>query len=288
MDQRLIALYDDYTHARIDRRIFLDGLTKIAGTTAAGLALVQTIAADPAAAALVPADDPDLDTSEVTYGYEDKQIRAYRAAPKDASGPLPGIVVIHENRGLNAHIEDVARRAAKAGFVALAPDVLSLSGGTPKDEDQAREMIGKLDAKQAVGALATAVTWLSEQPGVNGKVGVVGFCWGGGMAGQVAAADPKGLGGAVVFYGRTVEPEKVPSIKVPLLLNYAGLDERINAGIPEFQAALDKAGVRYDLFVYEKVNHAFHNDTSEARYDKAAAELAWNRTIDFFKESLTA
>jgi carboxymethylenebutenolidase len=286
MDQRIIDLYDDYTHSRIDRRLFLDRLAALAGGTAAAAALLPLLRADRAAAAIVPADDARLETGYVTYPAPGGEIRAYRAAPKDAAGPLPGIVVIHENRGLNPHIEDVTRRAALEGFVALAPDALSPLGGTPEDEDRARDMIGQLDAAQTVANLAAGVTWLSRQPDGNGKVGVVGFCWGGGMSGAVAAENPAGLAAAVVFYGRTVPAEKVPGIQVPLLLHYAGLDQNINAGIPAFREALDQNEVTYTLHMYEGANHAFHNDTSDARYDKAAAELAWGRTIAFFKETL--
>ena len=287
MDQRIIDLYDDYTHSRVDRRVFLDRLAALTGSVAAGMALVRTIAADPAAAAMVPADDARIETGYVTYpGGSGGEIRAYRAAPREATGDLPSVMVLHENRGLNAHIEDVARRAALEGFIALAPDLLSPLGGTPEDEDRAREMIGQLDQEETLANIGAGVTWLAGQPGANGKVGVVGFCWGGGMSGQTAVANPQGLAGAVVFYGRTVEPAQAERIEVPLLLHYAGLDERINAGIPAFREALDRAEVQYELHMYEGANHAFHNDTSEARYAPEAARQAWERTVAFFRRTL--
>jgi carboxymethylenebutenolidase len=286
MDQRVIDLYDDYTHSRLDRRQFLDRLATLTGSVAAGMALVKQIEANPAAAAMIPADDSRLDAGRVTYPGSTGEVRAYRAAPKGASGPLGSVMVIHENRGLNAHIEDVARRAAAAGFVALAPDLLSSMGGTPEDADRARDMIGQLPADRALADAAAGVTWLARQQGANGRVGTVGFCWGGGMSGQLAAANPDGLACAVVFYGRTVEPAKVPGIEVPLLLHYAGKDERINAGIPEFRQALDAAGARYTLHMYEGAQHAFHNDTSAERYSAEAAQAAWDRTVAFFREHL--
>ena len=286
MDQKIIDLYDAYTHSRIDRRTFMDRLAGLAGGTAAAAALLPLLKADKAAAAIVPADDERLETDYVAYPAPSGEVRAFRAKPRDAAGPLPGVLVIHENRGLNPHIEDVARRAALAGFVALAPDALSPMGGTPEDEDRAREMIGQLNAQETVANLAAGVTWLSQQPDSNGRVGVVGFCWGGGMSGAVAAENPEGLAAAVVFYGRTVPEERVSSIEVPLLLHYAGLDQNINANVPAFQEALDAAEVDYTLHMYEGANHAVHNDTSEARYDQQAAELAWSRTIAFFEERL--
>jgi carboxymethylenebutenolidase len=198
---------------------------------------------------------------------------------------LPGVVVIHENRGLNPHIEDVTRRMALEGFVALAPDFLSASGGTPENEDQAREQIGKLDPEWTLKAALAAAEWLRAGDRSTGRVGAVGFCWGGGLVGRLATADPK-LNAAVVFYGRVPPLADVPKIKAQLLLNYAGKDERINADVPAFQKALDEAGVRYSLHTYDGVEHAFHNDTSAARYNADAARLAWQRTVDLFKRTL--
>jgi len=284
MDQRLIALYDAYAHDRIDRRTFLARLAGLTGSVAAGLALIRLIRADPAAAALVAPDDARLETTEIGFAGPGGELRGLLAKPKGA-GDLPAVVVIHENRGLNPHIEDVARRAALEGFLALAPDFLSPLGGTPADQDQAREMIRSLDQATTLLNAVAAVAAVRRHPDGNGKVGAVGFCWGGGLVNQIAVANPA-LDAAVAFYGRTPEPEQVARIEAPLLLHYAGLDERINAGVPAFREALDKAGKNYRMHIYEGVNHAFHNDTAAARYDEAAATLAWQRTIAFFKETL--
>lgn len=284
MDQRIIRLYDEYTHRPLQRRDFLDRLAALAGGTAAAAALLPLIEANRAAAETVAPEDARVTAAAVTFPGKSGEVKGYLARP--ASGAkLGGVVVVHENRGLNAHIEDVARRAAVAGFLALAPDFLSSAGGTPKDEDKAREMIQALDPTATVADALAALAFLRAHPDGNGKVGAVGFCWGGGMVGQMAVGDPA-LDAGVVFYGRAPEPADVPRIETALLLHYAGLDERINAGVPGFREALDKAGVAYTLHMYEGVNHAFHNDTSAERYDAAAAELAWERTTAFFRERL--
>ena len=283
MRQDVIDLYDDFTHRRIGRREFMDRLTAIAGSGAAALALLNLVQPNYAQAALVAADDARLTTERVAVENGPK---GYLARPAGASGKLPGIVIVHENRGLNAHIEDVARRTALEGFLALAPDFLTPAGGTPDDPERAREMIGQLAMDAVVADAKRAIAWLGSRPDSNGKVGIVGFCWGGGVVGQVAVAEPE-LDAGVVFYGRTPPADRVASIKAPLLLHYAGLDERINADVPAFQGALDTAGVRYRLYMYDGANHAFHNDTSEARYSADAANLAWKRTIAFFKETLS-
>jgi carboxymethylenebutenolidase len=212
-------------------------------------------------------------------------VQAYLVRPADAAGALPGVVVIHENRGLNPHIEDVARRMALEGFVALAPDFLSPQGGTPEDEDQARELIGQLDQQQTIQNALAAVDFLEGHDATSDRVGVIGFCWGGALANQVAVNSPN-VDAVVPFYGRQPASSDVSKIQAPLQLHYAGLDERINAGIPEYEQALKDAGVDYTIHMYDGVNHAFHNDTSEARYDKEAAELAWSRTIEFLKQRL--
>jgi carboxymethylenebutenolidase len=286
MRQEIIELYDAYTHEHLDRRVFMDRLAKMAGGTAAAAALVPVLEANYASAAIVPPDDARLTIEEVTFPGAGGDVRGYLARPADASGPLPGIVVIHENRGLNPHIEDVARRAALEGFVALAPDFLSPAGGTPDDSDQARDMIGQLDAATTLGNAVAAVDYLAASDATNGNVGVVGFCWGGGMVNAVAVSAPAGLKAAVAFYGRQPAAEDVARIKAPLLLHYAGLDERINAGIPAYEEALKANGIDHTIYIYDNVNHAFHNDTSEARYDQTAAELAWDRTIAFFQKNL--
>jgi carboxymethylenebutenolidase len=193
--------------------------------------------------------------------------------------------VIHENRGLNPYIQDVARRVALEGFVALAPDFLSSKGGTPEDSDRAREMIRDLDQEQTVADAVAAVAYLKDRDGTTDKIGVIGFCWGGALANQVAVHSAD-VAAAVPFYGRQPDAADAAKIRAALLLHYAGLDERINAGIPEYEQALKDAGVDYTIYIYEGANHAFHNDTSEARYDKNAAELAWSRTIEFLKQHL--
>lgn len=286
MRQDIIKLYDEYTHERLDRRVFMDQLAKLAGGTTAAAALVPLLKADYARAAIVPADDDRLTIEEVSFSGADGEVQGYLARPADASGPLPGVVVIHENRGLNPHIEDVARRVALEGFVALAPDFLSPAGGTPDDEDQAREMISGLNAEQTRENALAAVNFLAENEASNGSVGVVGFCWGGALTNQVAVSTPDALGAAVAFYGRQPAAEEVANIQAPVMLHYAGLDERINAGIPAYEEALKTHGVDHTIHMYEGVNHAFHNDANEARYDQTAAELAWQRTIDFFKQHL--
>ncbi|WP_436638007.1 dienelactone hydrolase family protein [Microbaculum sp. FT89] len=285
INRAMIAAYDEYTHLTLDRRGFMEKLTKLAGSSAAAAAIAPMLAANSAKAAIVAADDERLTTRTVTFETAAGQASGYLAMPADKAGPLPGIVVVHENRGQNEHIRDVARRAALAGFVALAPDFLSTSGGTPSDEDQARSMISGLTGTTVLDIGLGAVRYLAGSSETNGKVGAVGFCWGGAMVNELAVNAPD-LAAAVAYYGRVPDAADVPRIKVRLLLHYAGLDDRINAGIPDFRAALDAAGVDYAMYTYEGVNHAFNNDTSAARYDEAAAALAWQRTIDFFKETL--
>ena len=238
-----------------------------------------------AKAAIVAPDDDRITAEEVTFPGAGGDVTGYLVRPADASGALPGVVVIHENRGLNPHIEDVARRVALEGFVAFAPDFLSPLGGTPEDEDRAREMIGQLDRPQTVQNAVAAVAFLKDLDATTDKVGVVGFCWGGAMTNQVAVHSAD-VAAAVPYYGSQPASEDVAKIQAPLLLQYAGVDERINAGIPAYEEALQAADVDYTIYTYEGANHAFNNDTNEARYDKAAADLAWSRTIEFFKEHL--
>jgi carboxymethylenebutenolidase len=286
MRQEIIDLYDAYTHEQLDRRIFMDRLARMAGGTAAAAALLPVLKANYAKAAIVPPDDARLQTERVTFEGATGEVQGYLARPADADSALPAVVVIHENRGLNPHIEDVARRVALEGFVALAPDFLSPQGGTPEDEDQARDMISQLDQQQTVQNALAAVDYLAGHEATTDKVGVVGFCWGGALANQVAV-NSANVDAVVPFYGRQPASSEVSKIRAPLLLHYAGLDERINAGIPEYEQALQDAGVDYTIHMYEGANHAFHNDTSEARYDPQAAELAWSRTIEFFKQHLS-
>jgi len=284
MDQKIIDLYDRYTHEPLDRRVFLTRLAEMTGSVTAALSLVPLLEANQARAAMVPADDQRLEAGHLTYPGAAGDIKAYMARPKGAS-KLPAVIVIHENRGLNAHIEDVTRRVALAGFLALSPDLLSPMGGTPANEDTARDMIAKLDAKQTVQNLVATVAFLKKHPNSNKKVGVMGFCWGGGMVNELAVNAPD-LDAAVAYYGRQPKAADVNKIKAPLLLHYAGLDTRINEGIPGFEDALKKANKKYTLYIYQGANHAFNNDTSEARYHKQAAELAWSRTIAFLKGNL--
>lgn len=284
--QEMIDLHDEYTHLTLDRRGFMEKLTKLAGGAAAAAAIAPMIASNKAAAAVVEANDARLATETVTFKGASGDVSGYLAKPADATGKLPGVVVIHENRGLNPHIQDIARRVALEGFVALAPDFLSPLGGTPENSDEASKLFQTLDRGVTIQNAVAASGYLRTRDDVNGKIGAVGFCWGGGMANQLAVNDPS-LTAAVAYYGPQPTAEEAAKIKAKLLLHYAGLDERINAGIGDYESALKAAGVSYQLFVYDGVNHAFNNDTSEVRYNKPAADLAWSRTIDFFKENLT-
>lgn len=285
MRQEIIDLYDEFTHRGLDRRVFMTRLAELAGGTAAAASALTLLRADYAKAAVVPAEDARITTERVAIPREGYELKGYLVRPAGSTEKLPSIVVVHENRGLNPHIEDVTRRAALEGFMALGVDFLSSAGGTPSDEDRAREMIGQLDPANVVADAEAAIDWLTAREDSNGKVGIVGFCWGGGVVGNVAAAVPE-LDAGVVFYGRTPPLEQVPNIHTPLLLHYAGLDERINANVPAFEQALKDAGKVYALYMYEGANHAFHNDTSEARYDPTAAREAWSRTMAFFKQHL--
>jgi carboxymethylenebutenolidase len=279
ISQPIIDLYDSFTHGRVSRRHFLDRLVVLAGGVAAAATALAALKNNYALAETVPADDSRLHAEKITFG----EVSGYLAKP--ASGDkFPTVIVIHENRGLNAHIEDVTRRLAVAGFMAYAPDLLSKAGGTPSDEDKARDMIGTLQAADVVADLKNIAAGLSQRPDSNGKVGVVGFCWGGGFANALAVADPD-LKAAVAYYGRQPKAADVPAIKAPLLLHYAGLDAATNAGIPDFEKALKANGKTYQLYIYANANHAFNNDTGP-RYDKAAADLAWSRTLDFLKQNL--
>ncbi len=285
MDQRIIELYDRFTHGGINRREFLDRLTEIAGSSAAALSLLALMQNDYAQAAIIAPDDARLAIDTVSYDATNVKVSGYLARPK-AKGKRPAVIVIHENRGLNPHIKDVARRVALEGFLALAVDMLSPLGGTPADEDKGREMIGTLNADETAHRIAAAVPFLAHHAESTGKVGAVGFCWGGGMVNRVAVLAPD-LAAGVAYYGLQPPAAQVPSIQAALLLHYAGLDSRINAGIAAYEAALKAAHKRFTLYVYPNVNHAFNNDTS-SRYDKPAAALAWSRTIAFFKQQLGA
>jgi carboxymethylenebutenolidase len=285
MDQRIIDLYDSFTHGGIDRRQFLDRLAQIAGSSAAALALLPLLQNDYARAAMVAPDDARLAIDTVSYDAAGTPINGYLARLK-SKGKRPAVIVLHENRGLNPHIQDVARRIALEGFLSLGVDMLSPLGGTPADEDKARDMIGTLKPDETAKQLAAAVPFLEHHAESTGKVGIVGFCWGGGIVNRVAVLAPD-LKAGVIYYGLQVPADQVTAIRAPLLLHYAGLDQRVNAGIAAYEAALKANNKRYTIHVYPDVNHAFNNDTSN-RYDKPAADLAWSRTIAFFKENLGA
>jgi len=283
MDQRIINLFDEYTHRPLSRKEFLDWLAALAGGTAlaaAALAMLEPGYAQ--AATTTPADD--LAEETVTWPGDGAPVSGYlvHAKSKKKRG---AVVVIHENRGLTPHIKDVTRRVAQAGYLALGVDALSVVGGTPADEDKGRELIGQLDPQKNLNNYLAALTYLRARPEGNGRTGCVGFCWGGRLANQLAVHDPQ-LNAAVAYYGQQPQAEDVPQIKANLMLHYAGLDQRINAGIPAYEAALKAAHISYELFIYEGVNHAFNNDTSPARYNAEAAKLAWERTLRLFKKKL--
>ena len=284
MDQKYIDLYDRYTHGQMKRRDFLERLAVLAGGATAANALLAALQNNYAQATIIAENDPRLLTEMVSFSVGDNKATGYLAKPTDIE-KAPAVIVIHENRGLNPHIRDVARRVALEGFVVLAPDFLSPLGGTPDDEDKARGMFDQLTPGQVTADGTATVAFLAQHELSNGKVGAVGFCWGGGAVNDLAVNAPT-LAAGVAYYGRQPKDEDVAKIRAPLLLHYAGLDERINAGIDAFKAALTKDGKEFTIYIYDGVNHAFNNDTSEARYDKAAAELAWGRTIAFFKEKL--
>jgi carboxymethylenebutenolidase len=283
VDQAVIDLYDRFTHGDMSRRTFLDRLTATTGSSAAAMAMLPLLHNDYAQAAVVEPNDPRLATDTVSYDAAGTKINGYLVRLKDKT-KRPAVIVIHENRGLNPHIQDVARRLALDGFLALAVDMLSPHGGTPADEDKARDMFGTLKLDETTQQLSGAVPYLATHAESNGKVGAIGFCWGGGMVNRLAAANPD-LKAGVAYYGVQIPAAQVPAIRAPLLLQYAGIDERVNAGIANYEAALKANNKRYTLHMYDGANHAFNNDTGN-RYDKTAADLAWGRTVAFFKQEL--
>ena len=280
MDQKIITLFDTYTHGGMSRRSFLDRLTLMAGSAAAASALLPVLENNYAHAAMVPENDPRL---VLTEGEIAPGIKGLLAIPKDAKGKLPAVLVIHENRGLNPHIKDVTRRMALEGFVAFGADYLAPQGGTPVDEEVGKEMIGKIKPEEQVAYSQGALKALIAHPQGTGKAGAMGFCWGGGAVNALAVADAT-LAAGVAYYGRQAPAADVPQITAPLMLHYASLDERINAGIAEYEAALKANKKSYELHMYEGANHAFNNDTNTARYNKEAADLAWARTVAFLKK----
>lgn len=282
----LLELYDFYAHGLIDRREFLDRASRYAAGALGAASILAALSPDYALAEQVSFTDPDIHAEYVTYPSPrgNGAVRAYLARPAKAPGDVPGVVVVHENRGLNPYIEDVARRLAKAGFMALAPDGLSSKGGYPGNDDRGRELQQQVDPEKLMNDFFAAIEFLPSVAGATGKVGIVGFCYGGGVANAAAVAYPE-LAAAVPFYGMQPRPEDVPRIRAPLLLHYAGLDQRVNAGWPAYEAALKADGKTYEAHIYPGVNHGFHND-STPRYDREAAELAWGRTLAWFRRWL--
>lgn len=280
----ILALHGQYTTSQISRREFLDGLAKIVGGTAAAASVVSILGCDSSAGDTAQQEEP-LTISRGEWDVDGVTMGGYLAQINDAV-KRPGVIVIHENRGLNPHIEDVARRMAREGFLALAPDILSPVGGTPSDTDNARALMSELNPEETLPRLAGAVPFLAGHPNSTGKVGAIGFCWGGGYANQLAAAGTS-LNAAVPYYGRQIPVEQVPDITAALCLHYAGDDERINAGIADYEAALQSNNKTYEIHMYEGARHAFNNDTSE-RYHEEAADLAWSRTIAFLRQHLNS
>ena len=284
MDQKYIDLFDRYTHGQMKRRDFLERLTLLAGSTAAASTVLPVLENNYAKAEMVAENDTRILPETLSYESTVGKLSGYLVKQKEFP-KAGGVIVISENRGLNPHIKDVTRRLATEGFLALAPDYLSIRGGTPEDEDKARDLIGTLTPEETVAISRASLAALTARADCTGKVAAVGFCWGGGKVNELAVAEPA-LAAGVAYYGAQPKADQVASIKAPLLLHYAGLDERINAGIPDFEKALKANGKFYELYMYEGANHAFNNDTNEARYNKDAAELAWSRTVEFLRKNL--
>ncbi len=285
-DQGLLDLFDQYVHGGIDRRGFLDRAGKFAvGGMTAGM-LLDALNPKFAEAQQVPENDPAIRAETVEYPSPQGTgtMKGYLVQPAKRSGKLPGVLVVHENRGLNPHIKDIARRLAKDNFLAFAPDALTPLGGYPGDEDKARELFGKLDQAKTREDFVAAAAYLEKRAECTGKIGVVGFCYGGGVANMLATRVPE-LGAAVPFYGNQPSAEDAAKIKAPLLIHYAEKDDRINAGWPAYEAALKASNVKYTMYQYPGTQHGFNNDTTP-RYDEAAAKLAWQRTIEFFNKNL--
>ena len=282
----VLRWFDRYVHGAVDRRGFLEGVAKYAVGGVTASMLLDSLSPRFAEAQQIPKDDRRVDAKLVEYASPagSGKMRGYLARPAGATGKLPGVLVVHENRGLNPHIEDIARRLAIDNFLAFAPDALYPLGGYPGDEDKARDLFAKLDQAKTREDFVAAANSLKALPECTGRVGVVGFCYGGGIANMLATRLPD-LAGAVPFYGNQPSAEDAAKIKAPLLIQYAGNDERINAGWPAFEAALTKAGVKYQAYTYPGTEHGFNNDTTP-RYDEAAAKLAWQRTLAFFNANL--
>jgi carboxymethylenebutenolidase len=287
VDKRIIDLYNEYVHTALPRRDFLARLARIAGGSAAAMAILPFIEPNYAQGRQTEPDDKRLSTERVQFNGPGGAVKAYVAKPHKLrrKDRLAGVLVIHENRGLNEHIEDVTRRVALAGYMAVAPDGLSSVGGAPADQEAARDLFAKTDGARIATDILAAVPWLAADAINNGKIGVVGFCYGGGMALR-AAVEAVGVDCAVAYYGKQLSAEDTKRLRVPLLLHYAGNDERIDAGIPDFKAALDAQGATYTINMYPGTEHGFNNDSSAARYNAEAATLAWSRTMSFFDKYL--
>jgi len=284
MEKEIQNLYSDFKNGRVSRRMFLKKLALITGSTAAALALFPVIEGNEIKASALPEKEAEIVTEFIKYPAETGDMRAFLARPKKGK-KFPAVIVIHENRGLVPHIQDVTRRMAKEGFLSVAPDALSPLGGTPEDISNVGEMFKKLNSEQTTKNFVAAVKYLKTHPLSNGKVGCTGFCWGGAMTNQVAVNAPD-LNAAVPYYGRQPVPVDVEKIKAPIMAHYAGNDAGINAGIPAFEEALKKYNKEYQIFMYEGAGHAFNNDSNPKRYNEQAAKLAWGRTVGFFKEKL--
>lgn len=286
-DQELLNLYDDYAHGRVNRRTFLDRAGKYAVGGMTAVAILEALSPNYAFAQQVPKDDVRLKTEYAEYDSPKGggKMKGYLARPAKADKKLPAVLVVHENRGLNPYIEDVTRRVAVEGFLAFAPDALTPLGGYPGDEDKGRELQSKRDSKEMVEDFIAAARWLKSHPDSDGKVGVIGFCYGGMISNNLAVSLPEVILAAVPFYGRQPAAEDAAKIKGALLMHYGELDQRVNEGRAAWNEALKKAGVNFTEYVYPKANHGFHNDTTP-RYDEAAAKLAWTRTVEFLNKTL--
>ena len=286
MDQRIIDLYDEFVHVHFDRRLFIERAAKIVGSLSAAAVLLPLLQSNYANAATIAENDARIAIEKVTYKGASGEVKGYLAKPK-AEGKRGSVIVVHQNRGLNPHIEDLARRFAVDGYNALAVDFLSQLGGSPKDEEEAMKLYPKLDNAKVTGDANAAVAYMRTRPDSNGKVGAVGFCWGGGVISQMAVTDPS-LNSGVIYYGAPPALADVPKIKTKLLAHYGDtkLDTRLGAMLPDFEKALKEAKIDYQLFVYEGANHAFNDDTQQPRYEANAAKTAWERTLALFKATL--
>jgi carboxymethylenebutenolidase len=286
VEQRYIDLYDEFTHTEMPRRTFMERLTIMAGSTAAATSIASLIGPNYAMAAMTKPDDQRLMTEMLTFPGKTGPIQGYHVRPK-GNAKLPAIVVIHENRGLNPHIQDVARRLALEGYNVLVPDALSPMGGTPADQDKAADMIAKLGTPETTANYVAAVSYMKSEKGSTGKVGLIGFCWGGGFVNLASIASPD-VTAASVYYGLALKPEDVAKLHAPTIVNLGALDQRIDGTYPPFEEALKGSGKNYTIYKYEGANHAFNNDSDSTRYVEPAAKLAWQRTLDLFKKYLKA